>query len=97
MCGIMECEAHVGLNCSYCFSKAVDISPDEGHRKYLCLGQLSEGQEAVKLLLKGVDIMAKQFHCQGTSASSSALCDITALDMSTAYCSLAEVYLTDCW
>lgn len=79
-----------------CFSKAVDISPDEGHRKYLCLGQLSEGQEAVKLLLKGVDIMAKQFHCQGTSASSSALCDITALDMSTAYCSLAEVYLTDC-
>ena len=83
------------LNCNNCFSKAVDISPNEGHRKYLCLGQLSEGEEAVKLLLKGIDIMSKQFHCEGPSSASSS--DVTALDMSIAYCSLAEVYLTDCW
>ena len=84
-----------GLNCSNCFSKAIDVSPDEGHRKYLCLGQLSEGEEAVKLLLKGIDIMGKQFHCEGPSSASSS--DVTALDMSIAYCSLAELYLTDCW
>ena len=87
----------IDLNINNCFSKAINISPNEGHHKYLCLGQLSKGEEAVELLLKGIDIMAKQFHCQGTSTSSSASCDVTALDMSTAYCSLAEVYLTDCW
>ena len=47
----------------------------------------------MKLLLKGIDIMGKQFHSQKPSLAS----DVTALDMSTAYCSLAEVYLTDCW
>lgn len=85
------------LNNSDCFLNAIEISPDDGYRKYLCLGQLSSGKEAVKLLLKGIDIMGKQFHCQGTSASSSGPGDVTALDMSGAYCSLAEVYLTDCW
>jgi len=82
------------LNCNNCFEKAVDISPDEGHRKYLCLGQLSEGEVAVKLLLKGIDIMEEQLQCQGAPSTSS---DVTALDMSSAFCSLAEVYLTDCW
>lgn len=86
----------IDFNWSNCFSKAVKISPDEGHRKYLCLGQLSEGEGAVKLLFKGIDIMTKQFHHQGPS-SSSGLDEVTALDISTAYCSLAEVYLTDCW
>lgn len=89
------CYHKMALNCSNCFSKAIDISPSEGHCKYLCLGQLSEGEEAVKLLLKGIDIMGKQFHCEGSSSASSS--DVTALDMSTAYCSLAEIYLTDCW
>ena len=49
----------------------------------------------MKLLLKGIDIMEGQLQCQG--ASSALLSDVTALDMSSAYCSLAEVYLTDCW
>ncbi|XP_065896570.1 uncharacterized protein [Dysidea avara] len=80
-----------------CFLTAVEASPEDGHHKYLCLGQLSQGQDAVKYMLKGIDILIKQLHSQNDlAAASTSTQDATTFDVSTAYCSLAEVYLTDC-
>lgn len=88
----------ISLTIPYCFLKAVEASPEDGHRKYLCLGQLSQGQDAIKYLLKGIDILIRQLNSQDDSAAASTSTqDITNFDVSTAFCSLAEVYLTDCW
>lgn len=40
--------------------QSVVISPDAGHEKYLYLGQLLAGQEAVNAVSKGVEILERQ-------------------------------------
>lgn len=52
---ILGCE-FLSLTCE-CFENAVKISPDEGHLKYMNLGQLLEGQEAVDAYNKGIQLM----------------------------------------
>ena len=41
-------------------SRAVEVDPDDGHSKYMYLGQLCEGEESVKNFLKGIEILEKQ-------------------------------------
>ena len=45
------------FNYSECFETAVKLSPDEGFSKYMNLGQLLEGQEAVAAYNKGIQLM----------------------------------------
>lgn len=44
----------------HCFNKAIEIEPNAGFAKYMYLGQLSEGLEAVKQYEKGVHIMEEE-------------------------------------
>lgn len=41
------------------FLKAVDLSPEEGHSKYMYLGQIHTGAEAVQYFSKGIEVMLK--------------------------------------
>ncbi len=68
------------------FCRAVDISPDIGSSKYLYLGQLCDSQEAINYLSKGIKLLTEE----GKSID-------TTLETSSAYCSMAEIYLTDEW
>lgn len=78
-----------------CFETAVKLSPDEGFSKYMNLGQLLEGQEAVAAYNKGIQLMmANQCADQAQAAASNGPC-ASPSEISTAYCSLAEIYLTD--
>lgn len=80
---------------SQLFQKAVTLSPDQGHSKYLYLGQLTSGAEAIAHLTKGIEILRQQQEgaCQLGGASGGG----EGEELSGAYCSLAEVYLTDAW
>ena len=84
------------LTLVHCFQRCISLSPETGHAKYLYLGQLSSGEEAVGCLTKGIAIMERAV---GRESQTGPLdCeDITNEDISTAYCTLAEVYLTDSW
>ncbi|XP_012561595.1 uncharacterized protein LOC105846942 [Hydra vulgaris] len=75
------------------FSKAVELDPLNGHVKYLYLGQLSEGNEAVENYKKAILIMKSEIENQKNNASNNI---ITNKDLSSVYCSLAEIYMTDC-
>lgn len=86
------------------FLRAVELSPDVGHSKYLYLGQIHTGQEAVNYYTKGIQVLlsALDKQAQTTQAQAGAAAPPdedtelpTAKDVCVAYCSMAEIYLTD--
>ncbi|XP_028437170.1 probable assembly chaperone of rpl4 isoform X1 [Perca flavescens] len=86
------------------FLRAVELSPDVGHSKYMYLGQIHTGQEAVDFYTKGIQVLLsaldKQVQTTQAQAGAAAPPDEdtelpTAKDVCVAYCSMAEIYLTD--
>ncbi|XP_008321568.1 probable assembly chaperone of rpl4 [Cynoglossus semilaevis] len=86
------------------FLRAVELSPDEGHSKYMYLGQIHTGQEAVGYYSKGIEALLSALDKQtkttqaeaGAAAQPEEDTDLpTVKDVSVAYCSMAEIYLTD--
>ncbi|XP_026039392.1 probable assembly chaperone of rpl4 isoform X1 [Astatotilapia calliptera] len=85
------------------FLRAVELSPDVGHSKYMYLGQIHTGREAVDYYTKGIQVLLNTLEKQGTTtalAGAAAPPDEdpelpTEKDVSVAYCSIAEIYLTD--
>jgi len=94
------------------YSKLIELSPDEGFSKYMCLAQLSTGIEAVNMYNKGIELMLIEYNKQLNDLNSSTSQPSTSKqsiddedenstnkieksDISTAYCSIAELYLTD--
>ncbi|XP_033116021.1 probable assembly chaperone of rpl4 [Anneissia japonica] len=83
-----------------CFGRAVTVCPDSGFAKYMYLGQVFEGQQAIECFTKGIDIMLKERQERNAEESEGA-CAMTSEggvsdgDVARAYCSIAEIYLTD--
>lgn len=85
------------------FLHAVALSPDVGHSKYMYLGQIHTGQEAVDYYTRGIHVLLNALEKQETTtaqAGAAAQPDEdpelpTEKDVSVAYCSIAEIYLTD--
>ncbi|KAG7469994.1 hypothetical protein MATL_G00134940 [Megalops atlanticus] len=83
------------------FLKAVELSPEEGHSKYMYLGQIHTGMEAVQYFTKGIEVMlnALEESTQSAAGAAAALPDsdpaVTAKDVSVAFCSVAEIFFTD--
>nr|XP_019948305.1 PREDICTED: probable assembly chaperone of rpl4 [Paralichthys olivaceus] len=102
MLGHIYSELGDTLKAKGAFLRAVELSPDEGHSKYMYLGQIHTGQEAVDYYTKGIQVLlsALDKQAQTTQAGAAARSDEdselpTAKDVSAAYCSIAEIYLTD--
>ncbi|KAM4581341.1 uncharacterized protein PAE49_005908 isoform 1-T1 [Odontesthes bonariensis] len=84
------------------FLRAVELSPDAGHSKYMYLGQIHTGQEAVDYYTRGIQVLLSALEKQDATAQAAAAAPAeedrdlpTAKDVSAAYCSIAEIYLTD--
>uniref|UniRef100_A0A3Q0S6S2 Si:dkey-12j5.1 n=1 Tax=Amphilophus citrinellus TaxID=61819 RepID=A0A3Q0S6S2_AMPCI len=82
------------------FLHAVALSPDVGHGKYMYLGQIHTGQEAVDYYTRGIHVLLNALEKQETTTGAAAQPDEdpelpTEKDVSVAYCSIAEIYLTD--
>ena len=54
------------------------------------LGQMSSGDDAVRYLEKGTELMVKLHHDSSDQS-------VLSAEIASAYCALAEVYLTDSW
>lgn len=79
--------------------KVVHLEPDQGFRKYLSLGQLTGGKESLAYYDKGVHILCNLLQAQQTPAAATAEEQSeTSLKraLSSAYCAMAEIYMTDC-
>lgn len=75
------------------FQQAATLQPDAGHVKFLYLGQLSEGLDAVKYYEKAIELMRKVLE-DGCDAGSTTV-PVSVREISAAYCSLAELFMTD--
>ncbi|RHZ64213.1 hypothetical protein Glove_326g175 [Diversispora epigaea] len=99
-------------------SKAISINPNQGYSKYLYMGQLSNGLEAINYFQSGVNLMISEYksHLNNNNNNNSINNnnnnnnnDINNTNIiisqqeenlnykiSTALCSMVEIYLTDC-
>ncbi|XP_061101202.1 uncharacterized protein si:dkey-12j5.1 isoform X4 [Conger conger] len=82
------------------FLKAVELSPEEGHSKYMYLGQIHTGVEAVQYFSKGIEVMLNTLEerthsAEGAAAASDHDAELTGKDVSVAFCSVAEIFFTD--
>ncbi|EGD79750.1 hypothetical protein PTSG_10734 [Salpingoeca rosetta] len=74
--------------------ECVRLSPEEGASKYMYLGQMSFGEEAAEALQHGISILAaEQEQMRGVATDEEMQEHNDAV--AAAFCSLAEVYLTD--
>mmetsp|Transcript_33690 Transcript_33690/g.95305 ORF Transcript_33690/g.95305 Transcript_33690/m.95305 type:complete len:371 (+) Transcript_33690:356-1468(+) len=80
---------------------SIAISPDEGHEKYLYLGQLLESEGALQSVAKGIDIIERKLSNlserangeEGTAGEDEWEVDELSGQLSRALCSQAEVLL----
>ncbi|XP_022240394.1 probable assembly chaperone of rpl4 isoform X2 [Limulus polyphemus] len=86
--------------------KSVELSPDQGHTKYLSLGQLSEGLQALDYYQRGIDLLSKaverlsedqELDHEAVAKMDQSNESITLKrELSNACCAMAEIYMTDC-
>ncbi|KAH6938623.1 hypothetical protein HPB50_011203 [Hyalomma asiaticum] len=78
--------------------RMVQLEPDGGYRKYLSLGQLTDSKESLSHYAKGVEILCKLLQEQHGLAAGSEERSGADLNraLSSAYCAMAEIYMTDC-
>lgn len=78
--------------------RMVQLDPDGGFRKYLSLGQLTDGKESLAHYTKGVQILCnllQEQHGLAAPSEESSVADLNRA-LSSAYCAMAEIYMTDC-
>ncbi|XP_071803089.1 uncharacterized protein [Asterias amurensis] len=102
---VLECSGNLLIEvgelekAKQCFGRAITLSPDAGHSKYMYMGQLFEGDEAVEYFKTGIELMKKEKERQEKEPEAACADDKTTVvtngDIASAYCSMAEVYLTD--
>uniref|UniRef100_A0A8C4ELA2 Si:dkey-12j5.1 n=1 Tax=Dicentrarchus labrax TaxID=13489 RepID=A0A8C4ELA2_DICLA len=98
----LDMQGHISslTNSLQVFLRAVELSPDVGHSKYMYLGQIHTGQEAVDYYTRGIQALLAALDKQQAQAGAAAPPDEdpevpTAKDVCVAYCSIAEIYLAD--
>ena len=80
------------------FQQSVALAPSDGASKFLYLGQLTEGHVAVAHISKGIEVLTKEMEGRvGVACGGSEEGGDGNVELSDAYCALAEIYLTDAW
>jgi tetratricopeptide (TPR) repeat protein len=83
------------------FTQSATLSPDVGHTKWMCLGQLLEGDAAVAAYTKGVSVLQTAVAATAAASAASGSAGPTPeearlrREMSSGLTSLAELYMTD--
>eukprot|EP01111_Echinosteliopsis_oligospora_P003481 TRINITY_DN1548_c0_g1_i2.p1 TRINITY_DN1548_c0_g1~~TRINITY_DN1548_c0_g1_i2.p1 ORF type:complete len:200 (-),score=64.83 TRINITY_DN1548_c0_g1_i2:436-1035(-) len=72
--------------------KSIEVAPEEDFNKYMNLGQITGGDDAIQCYKKGIWIMLKIKQQTQNNISRNTPLD---LQLCQAYCSLGEMYLTD--
>jgi len=75
-----------------CLGRAIFLQPNEGHSKYLTLAQILSGSESRDLYRKGAEVIASRL--SSLPPTDEKVPELRR-DLSNAYVSIAEIYMTD--
>lgn len=78
-------------NAKCCLGRAITVQPEEGHSKYLTMGQLFAGEESLQLYNKGIQILTSARDSEEDEGKVKEL----SRSLSNALCSVGELYMTD--
>lgn len=82
------------------FLRSAELSPGGGHAKWVHLGTMSEGHEAVGYFRRGISLLesrviAATAAARASFSSSSESIEMLRRSLSNAYCAIAEIYMSD--
>eukprot|EP00055_Hartaetosiga_balthica_P009246 m.36426 g.36426 ORF g.36426 m.36426 type:complete len:384 (+) comp6668_c0_seq4:106-1257(+) len=77
------------------FEVCIEQNPDSGASKYMYLGQMSFGEDAAQYLGKGIELLASELEEFAQHETEEENIIEAQESIASAFCSLAEVYLTD--
>ena len=60
-------------NASHLFKRSIQLSPEDNPGKYMYLGQICEGQEAVELFERGIKIMEREYEAMLAGSTAGAV------------------------
>lgn len=72
------------------FLAAVAMAPNHGHAKYLHLGQLSFGTDAIQFYERGLQMLTTTTQPPEDTLE-------CRRQFSNALCAMSDIYMTDCW
>ena len=78
------------------FEKSITLNP-KGSEKWMFLGQMKNGAEAIACFERGISELHTSISEAVAKGADAA--EVSALqdEMASAYCSIAEMYMTDLW
>jgi tetratricopeptide (TPR) repeat protein len=76
--------------------RAIECSPDEGFSKYMYMGQIEGGENALQYYGKAMQIMLAQAQTLQESEQYEELAELSE-EIAEAFCTTADLYLTDLW
>jgi len=77
-----------------CFEQSIQIEPNSGYTKFMYMGQLSEGLQAIQYYSKGIQLLMDQYNLIMRGVKEGEL-DSVKKEICTAYIAIAEIYMTD--
>ncbi|KAF9999490.1 hypothetical protein BGZ80_000073, partial [Entomortierella chlamydospora] len=78
------------------FLECVEIQPNSGYSKFMYLGQLSEQLESISYFQQGVKLMMEERAAMPIDLTRGSAYLALSNKISSALCSMADIYLTDC-
>ncbi|KAF8819653.1 tetratricopeptide repeat-containing protein [Cardiosporidium cionae] len=87
--GEFHCEAGDAIRAVELLQKSIDVEPNKNAARYFYLGQLQSGKDACPTFKKGIQIIHAEIKNETTDL------DFAKKQLSSAYCALAELYMTD--
>lgn len=75
--------------------RSTQLKPNENPTKWMYYGQLQKGKDAISSFEKGISLMLLDRTSNQSMQTSEGVVDITARPVSSGYCSMAEIYVTD--
>ncbi|KAI9234403.1 MAG: hypothetical protein BYD32DRAFT_372200 [Podila humilis] len=94
--GSIEMELQLYNEAREHFLESVRIQPNNGYSKFMYLGQLSEQLEAIEYFQQGVNLMVAERAAMPVDMTSGSAYLSLASKISSALCSMTDIYLTDC-
>ena len=82
--------------------RSITVAPDTGYSKYLSLAQLMDGEEALSLYNKGIQLILKEQQTgiskkedEAEDETTKSKADKLRKELSNSYCAVAELFMTD--